>query len=236
MISRKAWLALIIIFAVSGAAYTGNDFLIKFESSRPSESIGTTSDGQLINGKRLPSAGTNFQTYSRFGSLIGRTAVHDRVRATVLDAYEQVATEHPDITFVFGETGWPKGGRIRPHRTHQNGLSVDFMVPVRKHGTSTPLPTHPLNKFGYGTEFDGDGNAGELQIDFEAIAAHLHALADAGKRHDLGIELVVFAPDLQTHLFATDRGASLRQAVRFNTNPSWVRHDDHYHVDFHLAD
>ncbi|RFA36934.1 hypothetical protein CAL65_09710 [Alkalilimnicola ehrlichii] len=221
-------------FTLFGSVHAGNDLLILFESNAASESIGTTNNGRLVNGKRLPSSGPNFRTYSRLGSLIGRTAVHDRVRDTVLGAYRQLAEEHPELVFVYGETGWPWGGRFRPHRTHQNGLSVDFMVPVRKDARSVPLPTHPFNKWGYAISFDREGRSGELQIDFEAIAAHLHALIAAGREHGVGIELVVFAPDLQQHLFDTESGAELRDKIRFNVNPSWVRHDDHYHVDFRL--
>lgn len=149
-------------------------------------------------------------------------------------AYKKLAEESPELVFVYGETGWPSGGSFRPHRTHQNGLSVDFMVPVTKRGHSVPLPTHVLNKWGYAIDFDREGRAEKLQIDFEAIAAHLHALIVAGRSYGVGIELVVFAPDLQEHLFKTERGAALREPLRFNVTPSWVRHDDHYHVDFRL--
>ena len=79
-------------------------------------------------------------------------------------------------------------GRIRLHRTHQSGLSVDFMVPVLdKLGRSVPLPTTALNKFGYDIEFDKDGKFGDLTIDFEAIAEHLRQLhlggSCTGRRH-----------------------------------------------------
>jgi murein endopeptidase len=53
---------------------------------------------------------------------------------------------------------WPSGGRIRPHRTHQNGLSVDFFVPVRNaQGKSVPLPISITNRLSYNIEFDISG-------------------------------------------------------------------------------
>jgi len=51
--------------------------------------------------------------YSRLESLLGRTTVHSAVRAAVLDACAEVHEQHPELRFVVGETGWPRGGRIR---------------------------------------------------------------------------------------------------------------------------
>lgn len=212
--------------------YWANDVLRLFESNAPSESVGATNDGRLIRGKRLPSAGRNFCTYSRLGSALGRTAVHSRVRDAILAAYAELVETRPETFYVYGETGWPWGGRFRPHRTHQNGLSVDFMVPVRRGGQPAILPTHGFNKFGYGAAFDARGRSGSLTIDFDALAAHLRALDDAARGHGLEIALVVFAPDLQELLFRTELGARFRERLRFSVGPSWVRHDDHYHIDF----
>lgn len=139
----------------------------------------------------------------------------------------------PDKLFVYGETGWPAGGRFQPHRTHQNGLSVDFMVPViDKTGKSIRLPTSPFNQFGYGIEFDRMGQASELQIDFEAMAEHLYALNLAASQRGSGISLVIFDPVLMPKLFQTARGAYLKRTLPFIKGPAWVRHDEHYHIDF----
>ncbi len=225
-----------IALLTPACAYWGNDLLRLVESDKPSESIGATNDGRLIRGKRLPSSGNNFQTYSRLGSTLGRTAVHSEVRDVVLAAYTDLEETTPGVRYVYGETGWPWGGRFRPHRTHQNGLSVDFMVPVRRNDLPATLPTGPFNKFGYALEFDSQGRSGDLRIDFEATAAHLDALDAAAQAHGMRITLVVFAPDLQKELFKTDVGSNLQERMRFNINPSWVRHDDHYHVDFAFID
>ncbi|MYN39650.1 hypothetical protein GTP55_09720 [Duganella sp. FT109W] len=70
-------------------------------------------------------------------------------------------------TFVYGETGLAQGGPIRPHKTHQAGLSVDFMVPVlNAAGESVPLPGNVSNQFGYGIEFDQAGRFEDLRIDY----------------------------------------------------------------------
>lgn len=123
---------------------------------------------------------------------------------------------------------------MRPHRTHQNGLSVDFMVPVLDaRGRSVPLPSSPLNKFGYGLEFDASSKSGELHIDYAALAEHLYALKEAARKHKVGIALVIFDPALKPVLLKTARGKEL-ESLPFMKGKPWIRHDEHYHVDFAL--
>jgi penicillin-insensitive murein DD-endopeptidase len=91
---------------------------------------GTPEKGRLGHGVQLPPEGKNFQAYSWLGDQIGRTYVHSKVRDVVISSYEALEGSAPETIYVYGETGWPSGGRFRPHKTHQNGLSVDFMVPI----------------------------------------------------------------------------------------------------------
>nr|WP_267498652.1 penicillin-insensitive murein endopeptidase [Massilia sp. IC2-278] len=188
--------------------------------------------GSIAGAVALPADGANFEAYSRLGVQMGRTHVHAHVREVVLDAYAALARSAPGTQFVYGETGLKEGGRMRPHRTHQNGLSIDFMVPVLDaRGRSVPLPSSPLNKFGYGLEFDTGGKAGELRIDYPALAEHLYALKEAAKRHEVGIALVIFDPALMPALLKTARGKEL-EGLPFMKGKPWIRHDEHYHVDF----
>lgn len=194
---------------------------------------GTTSDGWLEEGVALPADGANFEAYSSLGRLAGRTYVHSTVRDIVVAAYDRLATEQPTKVYKYAETGFENGGRFRPHRTHRNGLSVDFMVPVLDpDGHSVHLPTHPFNKFGYNIEFDGQGRYEDLRIDYEAMAAHLVALHKEALARDQDLWRVIFDPQLQSALFETRAGEYLKQHLQFSTRPAWVRHDEHYHVDF----
>jgi len=201
-----------------------------------SRCFGTVARGRLEEGVALPSDGANFSAYSRLGVTAGRTHVHSTVRDIVVDAYAQLATALPGTVFVYGETGWAEGGRLRPHRSHQNGLSVDFFVPVRNAaGASVPLPTGVTNKLGYSIEFDAAGRFGDLRIDFAAIAEHLFQLAESARRLGAGLAMVIFDPPYLPMLLATPRGAWLREHVNFMKGRAWVRHDEHYHVDFRIA-
>ena len=199
----------------------------------PSTCYGTTSNGRLENAWNLPASGANFQSFSTMARLLGRTYVHSWVHAVVLEAYTELETSLPDTVFVYGETGKKKGGEFEPHKTHRNGLSVDFMVPVRNaDGESVPLPTNVLNKWGYDLEFDNEGRLDELTIDFNAIAEHIYHLHQEAKESDGDIWRVIFAPELQPYLHESPRWPYLKANVRFSTKRSWVRHDEHYHVDF----
>lgn len=91
------------------------------------------------------------------------------------------------------------------------------------------VPTHVGNKWGYNIEFDG------LRVDFEAMAEHLYQLDAAARRSGAGIALVIFEPRFHAALFATRRCAELQKRLKFMAKQSWVRHDEHYHVDFRIV-
>jgi penicillin-insensitive murein endopeptidase len=198
-----------------------------------SQCFGTVSRGRIERSVKLPVAGPNFTAYSTTAAAAGRTYVHSTVSDVVVAAYAALASTSPSTAFVYGETGWSAGGRFRPHRTHQNGLSVDFFVPVRdRSGRSVELPTSVANRFGYDIEFDESGSFKEFTIDFAAMAEHLYQLSVAAKNRGIGIALVIVDPPLLPKLFDTPRGSYLRQHVPFMKGRAWVRHDEHYHVDF----
>jgi len=193
---------------------------------------GSVSKGRLEGGVKLPSDGINFTAYSSVAAMAGRTCVHSRVAKIVEESYAGLARELPGTVFVYGETGWSSGGRIRPHRTHQNGLSVDFFVPVRDaDGKSVPIPTSATTRFGYDLEFNAQARTDNLSIDFTALSEHLHQLNLAAKKNGTSIALVIFDPAYLDKLFATPRGPSIR-SLPFMKGKPWVRHDEHFHVDF----
>lgn len=196
---------------------------------------GSVARGKVVNAVQMPARGVNFRAYSALGVQAGRTYVHQRVRQVTLEAYAALAREVPGKLYVYGETGLKHGGPIPPHKTHQNGTSIDFMVPVRdRAGRTVPLPGTLQNSFGYGIEFDADGRAGDLAIDFDAMGEHLYQLALAAQERDVKIQKVIFDPALTARLLATRRGPFLRHVIPFMQARPWIRHDEHYHVDFGL--
>jgi penicillin-insensitive murein DD-endopeptidase len=204
-------------------------------AERESRCFGTVSRGRLADGVKLPDSGVNFNAYSKLGAAAGRTYMHSRAAAVVVAAYAALAAADPSVVYVYGETGLAEGGRMRPHRTHQNGLSIDFFVPVRNaSGDSVRLPTGIGNRLGYDIEFDATAKYGEYAIDFPAMSEHLYQLHVAAKKQGVGIAQVIFENAFLPKLLATPRGAYLRQHLHFLERPAWVRHDEHYHIDFKL--
>jgi penicillin-insensitive murein endopeptidase len=133
------------------------------------------------------------------------------------------------------------GGDMWFHWTHENGTSVDFMVPTKNGNTKTRLSdyaglVHYLFKFNEDGKFSLNHHT---EIDFDAIANHLMAIDDAAKTHGLRIRKILFNTELQDNLFATPAGQKLL-ARDLNFIPHLndlvnMFHDDHYHVDFELA-
>ncbi|MBK9234983.1 MAG: penicillin-insensitive murein endopeptidase [Rhodoferax sp.] len=227
IVSRQA-----VRFALTGVLSCGS--VLPAQATTPeSRCYGTVSHGRIDGSVKLPGSGPNFTGYSTLGATAGRTHVHSKVAQTIVAAYAAVERIDPTLRYVYGETGWPSGGRFRPHRTHQNGLSVDFFVPVRNaQGQSVAVPTDVTNRLGYDLEFDQDGRYGEYRIDFPAMAEHLYQLHVAAKAQGIGIALVIFDAAYLRRLFATPRGPYLQQNLPFMKGRPWVRHDEHYHVDF----
>ncbi len=197
--------------------------------------FGTTSEGRLETGWRLPTSGPNYTAYSTIGVLAGRTSVHSRVHRVLLSAYAALAESSPRTVFMYAETGKRKGGPFPPHKTHQNGLSVDHMVPMRDAGgRSVHLPTSPFNRLGYDIDLDSRGRHGDLALDSLAMTELLYELHRASLAEGVEIWRVIFDPQLQPLLHDSPRWPYLEKHLEFSRRLSWVRHDEHFHVDFRV--
>ncbi len=204
--------------------------LLYLEGSQASQSTGRVASGRIVNSKRMHFDGNNFTTYSFICYLAGRTFVHEKVRQVMIDAYAVCEETCLNRTFVVGEIGLRKGGRFLPHRTHQNGLSVDFMTPVLKNG-KVYRSHHLFNLWGYTMEFDEKGKRGDLTIDYENMARHLLELKRAAKANGISIQKVIFDPVLQPYLMQTTVADEIK-TLPFTKKRVIIRHDDHYHIDF----
>jgi penicillin-insensitive murein DD-endopeptidase len=223
--ARRA--AAVVLFAV---------FLSAGSATADSESVGTPAHGALRGGVSMPVAGDGFVTYSRLGNGLGRQYVHSRVRDTLVDAFAALHAARPERTFVLGETGFEKGGPFRPHKSHQNGLSVDVFMPVRDRGGRVALmPTAPWQTFGYGLEFDAKGDGDGLSIDFPSLAELILELERQAPRHGLALDRIIVAPEYVDRVIGADKSEAMAQlGTRLQRRPAWVRHDEHVHVDFRV--
>jgi penicillin-insensitive murein endopeptidase len=211
------------------------------QHTKASISSGTVSNGSLTNGRIFPFQGPNFIYFDSTSYLNKHAFTHQKVHDAVLATYRQFETILPHSEFGLMECSNEHGGKIWPHKTHQNGLSVDFMSPLLKNG----VPTTDFNTIGlphYLMDFDENGTYTEdstYTIDFNLMAQHLLLLNEEAKKHGLRIEKVILKIALKDDLFATENGEKLKASgMYFATNLSELidsLHDDHYHVDFRIV-
>ena len=207
-----------------------------------SKAIGVVNNGSLVNGRLVPFSGTNFLYFDTTSYLNGRGFVHENLLSTLLQSYKTLEYSIPNRLFRIMECSNEHGGKIFPHRTHQNGLSVDFMTPLMKKG----VPFYDLDTVGgthYLLEFDDSGNSSRdpgIKIDFETMANHLLSLHESASKNGLRISKVIFKTELKDELFATESGKKLKaKNIYFTkslTSAINALHDDHYHVDFELRE
>lgn len=207
------------------------------DDDAPSQVAGTAARGSIRHAHVIPPWGPGFVTYSFLGSAIGRQYVDGRVRDALVATFAARSAAEPGRRFVVGETGWPRGGRFRPHRSHQNGMAVDVFMPVvHDNGAPTTLACWPWNKLGYGLELDERGRLGTLHVDFDALAAFVGELDRQARQRGLRIGRVIVAPEFVPLILETPSGRRLGAlGDLFTRRPAWVRHDEHIHVDFETA-
>lgn len=206
----------------------------------PSKSIGSVSKGGLKNGRIIPFSGKNFHYFDTASYLANRGFTHEKVLQTTLEAYDALDSLLPGRHFCIMECSHEHGGKLYPHRTHQNGMSVDFMMPKLKDSE----PYYGLDNLGaqhYLLTFDQQGKYSKdpsIELDFNTIALHILELQSAAKKNGLRIEKVIINTGLKDELFATEQGKILKQSGIYivrNLSPLInAVHDDHFHVDFRL--
>lgn len=204
----------------------------------PSISIGTVSNGSILHAKLLPFSGANYQYFDRWSYLNGRAFLNGYVLNTVLNSYAHLNGKLPNRTFKVMECAHKKGGKLFPHRTHQNGLSVDFMMPLQKEGK----PYYGLDDKGvkhYLLQFDDAGRYEKdksISIDFDLVAQHIIELNKQAIKQGFKIKKVIIKIELKDDLFKTKHGKLLKKSgiylVQGLTPKINDLHDDHYHIDF----
>lgn len=191
---------------------------------------GDDARGAIANAHPIPPWGTGFTTYTILGSALGRQYVHRRVRDTWLDAMEAFARDTPDRELVVAETAQRGGGSFWPHHTHQRGLSIDVLVPMRDAGGARVSLSHwPWDAFGYRHELDANGRLGDLTLDAGDLARMLCLLVRRAPAHGASVRRVILAPEYHD---AVSQAGDCHLGHRWMHGSPWVRHDEHVHVDF----
>lgn len=203
-----------------------------------SNSVGSVSNGKLENGTLIPFKGANYEYFDKASYLGGRAFTNNKVAEITVNTYQALLDQGVDRKFKVMEFSNKEGGRMFPHRTHQNGLSVDYMMPLQKDGQ----PYYELDNKGathYLMEFDTEGHYSEdkeVSIDFNIAARHILELEKQARKNGMRIHKVIFNTHLKDELYATEYGKKLKSSgIYITKNLSKLIndvHDDHYHVDF----
>lgn len=206
--------------------------------SLPSESSGTVGAGSLKHGRLVPFSGSNFQYFDTLSYLSGRAFVHQKTQAILLTAMTKLQQLQPDDRFYIMECSNACGGEMKPHRTHQNGKSIDFMTPLKCNGKHA-YKYDSLGVNHYWMDFNDRGiysSDPSYSVDFDLLATWMLCLHDAAKEHGAKIEKIIWKMELKDELFATKNGKVLQQkGVYFAKQLTPLingLHDDHFHVDF----
>ncbi len=204
----------------------------------PSKSIGAVSKGRMEHGKLLPFYGANFTYFDKGSYLAGRAYVNDKVKNILLASYRQLEEDVPNRHFMIMESANRNGGKLDPHRTHQSGLSVDFMMPL----IQDEKPYYDLDKVGtmhYLLAFDNNGAYGKdttVKVDFNLMARHILILNKKAKAEGMRIAKVILKIEYKDELFATKYGGILKESdiyiVKGLSKLINSLHDEHYHIDF----
>lgn len=208
------------------------------DDGKPSVSKGTVSDGSLINGKLIPFLDDNFQYFDTISYLSGRAFVNSRVKKTLIDSYKSMAIIFPKHRFFIMESSNKCGGKLEPHKTHQNGLSVDFMMPLLKNGADF-IGLDTIGTSHYFLDFDDKGKYKDdslIQINFDIVAKHILELDKKARENGMKISKVIIKIELKDELFTSKYGEELKKSgiyiVKDLTPIINLLHDEHYHIDF----
>lgn len=215
-------------------------YLEHHQDSIETNSVGSVSRGSLKNGTIIPFSGSNYSYFDTASYLSGRAFTHQLVAQTLVNTFKKIEENGETRKFKVMEFSNEHGGKMFPHRTHQNGLSVDMMMPLKK----DEKPYYELDNSGaihYLLDFNEHGQYTDdvsISIDFEQVANEILTLNEEAKKLGLKITKVIFNTDLKDELFSTSYGQTLK-----NSGPYITRnlepvindlHDDHFHIDFEI--
>lgn len=215
---------------------------IFYKNTGESRAVGSVGNGSLENEYLLPYRGLNFKYFSPLSYYILDNAyVHSKLYHTLIDAYAICESTCPDTFFRVMECAHKGGGKMLIHRTHQNGLSVDFMIPKMKNGKQARFYDY-FGIWHYLLEFTNDGKSKlnkQVEIDFETMGKHILALDAAAHQQGLRIQKVILKIELKDDFFRTESGQKVKsKGIYFAKSLTPMvnnAHDDHYHIDFEIT-
>ena len=213
----------------------------KIDYNKPSKSIGTVSDGELENGYRFKYKTKEYKYFSRLSyHVLRRAHVHSDVYEVTNEALAAMKLKYPKQKWRIMECSRKGGGRLWPHHTHQNGTSIDFMTPMKKHGRQYRM-TNGLGIFHYLLKYTPSGKWGvrrKVEVDFDLMAEFILELDRVARKKGMKVKKVILRTNLKDEFYATKNGNKVKKkGIYLVMNlPKIVneQHDEHFHIDFVL--
>jgi len=176
-------------------------------------SIGAPSRGRLVNGVELPELP---QLYTRRSPEKSYGSSHT-IRALIVGIANFRRLARFDGEVVINAISMPRGGRFRPHRSHQSGRDADIRLPARPGVKHAPSPQ---------------------EVDWMATWRLLSALIATGE-----VQYIFLDYSLQKRLYAVARAAGvskpqLAEVLQWpreaRSNHGIVRHSPGHKSHFHV--
>lgn len=206
--------------------------LLLLDSSDPSISVGTPGKGSIENSRRLPFQ-SDYKTYSFMGYLMGRTYVHHQLKDVIIETYDLLNEKFPKWQFFIGDCGLKEGGPIAFHKEKQNGLQVDFLVPMNKDGK--PYNESSLfNKWNYGLTLGEDGTFDGATVDLSVLGSHISTLHSVCTKHGLAIKKIEMHPDMRKALLGKKLASLLKNILGRAIKKENLKYPAYYTVTFEI--
>lgn len=236
-LKKRYWL--LILWAITCIALGAREFFHVNEGK--SQSIGSVRNGSMKNGFIFPWSGENYRYFSPLSYYIMDNGyAHHKVHDAMLYAFKNLASTAPGIQWRLMETNGRNGGNMLIHRTHENGMSVDLMIP-KKNGDRQSRFWDRVGMWHYLLDFDDEGGFylnNNVKLDLENLAKAILAIDDGARQNGLRIRKILLRTRLLDEFYSTKSGKEVRRRKIYIPQrlPYWVDrvHDDHIHVDFEI--
>lgn len=212
------------------------NFQLEHQNKSNSISKGTVDNGSLINGCFLPFEGKNFRYFDKQSYLMSRCFMHCEIVDIIQNSMNKLEQTVPERTFILMEASNEHGDKISPHRTHQNGTSIDLMIPLKKDDKPYTIldslgTSHYFLHFNNNAQYSEDTS---ISIDFEALAKEILAIIETSKKSNWKISKVILKVEYVSLLMNTKYAQELKNIYFAKKLEAIINdlHDDHIHIDF----
>lgn len=211
--------------------------LILFESNQPSISYGSSADGSIENARRIPFNGKGYVTYSFIGYLVGRTFVHEKIKETLVESFKILKEKYPDREFIVGDAGLKEGGPMSfVGKEKQNGLEVDFIIPL-KNEDGGPYNKRPIsNYWNYEMDFDENGKLGGMDVDYTVLATQLATLQGSAEKNGLTIKRIEMHADIKRGLLGKSMATLMKNILGAGVKNDNKSAPAYFSITFEITD